>query len=1078
MIQLGRFYPSIVAAILSLGLSPLPARPGEISSPPPVTHLTEAGLTNTPIRPTFNPFPVTPPLDTAQTTEPPTVAPFSVSPRIGGQLTTGPGVGYGSSFGSLYGFLPITQTPGSTLTFAETRLNISTEKGRLGGNLALGYRTSFLDANLVLGGYLAYDIRQTGNSTFNQIGAGLELLGNPWEVRLNSYFPVGNTQTLVSEQLSAQSIAFSNPRFSGNFLQLTQQTSTRRNRLTESALTGFDLEAGTKLLAWDGGDLRGYVGTYVYGGAGVSPFAGIRTRLTARPTPNFNIGVSLQSDREFGTNFILSFGANFGGHPTAGNTPEESLLARLADSLARQDKIVATQRWETDLLFSQSEVNAINPATGQPWFFRHLNLNGTEGNGTFNNPYNTLTTALNNIPTDGNQIVYIQGTGTIPEFTLPASVRLLSSGPVQTLNAQIPLQLPGSGSGNLPTINGTVRLQPNSILNGFNLVIPPGVVPPSVTPTNPSTTPPTTLPIVPIILDGQEGSFGVLNVTATVNSANTPLISCNNVTGSVNLDLSGSNLTVENGNGIRCTNVTGTVAINAPTQPAKITVNNGQTAVFFQDNPGTVNLANLEITANGGAILEATNVGNVSITNSILNSSNAPGNGITLNAVTGTFDLTNTGVTIDAPMGNGIEATNITGVVNLTASAGSQIRNAAGFGAQIQDSTGTFTLANFNITDSGGSGIRGSNASNAILSNNTIVRSRNQGILWENANGTLTIANNTLQDTQGVNPAMPNFTNPPTGQGIFLREVTGTATIRSNQITGTTGFNGNIDPMNLNNSYNPSGQGLFVTHTTGDLNLTIEGDAATKDQVISGNREDAILIVLGDDPREPTPAIAATANITIQNNTIQNNGSNAPVRGDGIGIVLEQNARIDNLTIANNSITDNGDDGIDIRLGAISLGAIVGGQSYVSTAQINNAAIANNTISLLPMSTQQGINVELYQGTRFQASITNNTLNNGSAGLQVRNYININPITVAPGPPIACIDAQGNTSNRNFILQNAPAAPAGVPAPLVATYNLFRDNTIFRVVPDLASVSVNNNNVPLANNGTIGAIPILDACPL
>ncbi|MDY6781085.1 MAG: hypothetical protein SW833_00755 [Cyanobacteriota bacterium] len=45
---------------------------------------------------------------------------------------------------------------------------------------------------------------------------------------------------VVAGQFSPQSIAFSNPCFVGNLLQLTQETSTRRDRLAESALTGGD----------------------------------------------------------------------------------------------------------------------------------------------------------------------------------------------------------------------------------------------------------------------------------------------------------------------------------------------------------------------------------------------------------------------------------------------------------------------------------------------------------------------------------------------------------------------------------------------------------------------------------------------------------------------------------------------------------------------------------------------------------------------------------------------------------------------------------------------------------------------
>ncbi len=83
----------------------------------------------------------------------------TVGPRFGLRYTT-EGSGY-DPFASFETFFPLFQTAGNHLTFLEGRLLLSS-KSALGGNGVLGYRAYNASSNRILGGYLAYDMRDTG----------------------------------------------------------------------------------------------------------------------------------------------------------------------------------------------------------------------------------------------------------------------------------------------------------------------------------------------------------------------------------------------------------------------------------------------------------------------------------------------------------------------------------------------------------------------------------------------------------------------------------------------------------------------------------------------------------------------------------------------------------------------------------------------------------------------------------------------------------------------------------------------------------------------------------------------------
>lgn len=129
----------------------------------------------------------------------PAPVPRFLEPRFGLSFETGPGRGYRASFFSAYGFVPFAPAPERSTFFAEGRFNYFTG-AELGGNLRLGYCQQ-LPNDLVLGGYLGYDVRQTEwNETFWQLGLGFDLQASRWELRLNGYLPLGEQRRELRDQ--------------------------------------------------------------------------------------------------------------------------------------------------------------------------------------------------------------------------------------------------------------------------------------------------------------------------------------------------------------------------------------------------------------------------------------------------------------------------------------------------------------------------------------------------------------------------------------------------------------------------------------------------------------------------------------------------------------------------------------------------------------------------------------------------------------------------------------------------------------------------------------------------------------
>ncbi|NES21947.1 MAG: hypothetical protein F6K41_24230, partial [Symploca sp. SIO3E6] len=609
------------------------------------------------------------------------------------------GVGYTTSgashdgFGRFEAFIPLGQNPGKNLTFLEGRLLLDNDTN-ISSNLILGHRFYDFDRKRIFGGYLAYDSRNTDSSSFHQLGAGWESLGEYWDFRTNFYIPIGDTRQLVAENISQTTPVFSNPFFQGNFLVMSGSRERRETRLWEAAMTGLDVEAGVKIIdLGKTGELRGYVGGYYYDAAESDSILGWRTRLEARPHDNLRLGLSVQNDGTFGTNVVFSIGGSFPGNRTSPRKSEQ-VLARLGESVTRQQQITIDEQWESELFVENLTLTATNPDTNQPYFFHHVSLGTVVGDGTFENPFGQVQSAID-VAQSGN-IVYVQfgeNLG-IPAFTIPDGVSVLSTAPIQQITASfnnltgvsvfdtgvINVQLPLSGSGNLPTVTDTVTLGNNTILSGFALANVEG--------------------------NGIEGA-NIQNFTVRDNQ-----------------------ITNATGQGINLVNIDGTNII----RNNQIT-DSGGAGIFAQtaNSQQQLTLENNTISGSGQQGINLANLSGISIVrnNQITNSGGA---GIFAQAANSQQQLTLENNTISGSGQQGINLANLSGISIVR---NNTITNSGGAGISAQtagNSQQELTLENNTISGSGQQGINLANLSGiSIVRNNTITNSGAEGFFAQTA---------------------------------------------------------------------------------------------------------------------------------------------------------------------------------------------------------------------------------------------------------------------------------------------------------------------------------------------------------
>ncbi len=208
---------------------------------------------------------------------------YPIPKRIWESQVFGNGVGYRSGYSTL-GVLTAPEYTGlAVLPFLDTRAHLL-NNNRWAANVGLGGRYLSKSHPLIVGLNAFYDYREGTYGPFNQVGAGIELIGK----RLSFY---GNGFTHIGKNRRKQTCVFDD--YIGDYFAI--------NRKTESSFSGFD--AALSWMALEKGDFRIFAtgGPYFLTGKPQSNIWGGQVSLMSQYNDYVSISVSVSHDPFFGT---------------------------------------------------------------------------------------------------------------------------------------------------------------------------------------------------------------------------------------------------------------------------------------------------------------------------------------------------------------------------------------------------------------------------------------------------------------------------------------------------------------------------------------------------------------------------------------------------------------------------------------------------------------------------------------------------------------------------------------------------------------------------------------------------------
>lgn len=325
-------------------------------------------------------------------------------------------------------------------------------------NLGVGYRHLLAPKNLILGANVYYDYRETSlQSRFNQVGFGLEILGEWVDARANYYLPEDDKETVneydvetVSHSSSSSGPSWGAPYATGNAIvqdsltikTFTTTTTKQHFEQYEEAMEGWDCELGVRLpipLVMDYADVKLFGGYYFYNASfGDDDVEGFKGRLEIKALPAVYLDAEVYENEDLaGSDFFvgarirvpfdvanISKGRNpFAGMaagfmPSAKRAPFASRLTEMVmrDLHVRTEvsEVVedVSRREKTSVSQSATEASRYTLATNAN-FVDGDNQTGVE-NGTAEHPYNTINEGVSNAVGDGMIYVY-DASGTYQE---------------------------------------------------------------------------------------------------------------------------------------------------------------------------------------------------------------------------------------------------------------------------------------------------------------------------------------------------------------------------------------------------------------------------------------------------------------------------------------------------------------------------------------------------------------------------------------------------------------------------------------------------------------------------------------
>lgn len=325
------------------------------------------------------------------------------------------GIGYEQGYSTVEGFFaPFSPLKDAWLPFLDVRGHIFNH-GKLAANAGLGLR--YLTSR-VWGVNAYYDYRNAKHQHYNQISMGFETLGKTWDFRINGYLPVGaKTSPFYHTKFEE---------FEGHHMIIS--------RKREFAMKGANAEVGAHVDNIKNVPFYFAAGPYYLTGQGRTAWGG-ELRAVVDLYEHVRLEGNTSYDKVFkwigqgqvSINFPLGAKRKIKQRKKYSCSQEVLVRERSLQRVDRNEIIPVSHR--------RKKTTAINPATGQPWFFWFVN-NTSHSDGTFESPFNTLVAAQN--ASAPNDVIYVfpgdgTSTGLSQGITLQNDQKLFGSSTEQSL---------------------------------------------------------------------------------------------------------------------------------------------------------------------------------------------------------------------------------------------------------------------------------------------------------------------------------------------------------------------------------------------------------------------------------------------------------------------------------------------------------------------------------------------------------------------------------------------------------------------------------------------------------------------
>lgn len=795
------------------------------------------------------------------------------------------GIGYTTGYTTLETFLAADPSWWAVTPFLDARGHIF-DNGKWAANAGVGLRALWGKRAYGINTY--YDFRNTKRLNYNQIGVGLETLGELFDFRINGYLPLGKK--------TADPYGATFEEFSGHHMIISQKY--------QFAMKGADAEFGFHFGESENFDFYAAAGPYYFvGQVGPNTWGG-KARIRGTYKDVMTVELTDSYDTTFRNNFQGQIGFSYSFGPKSKVEKKRSIdTCKLAHTMTR--RMVQPVGRQEIIVLDKRKLNsaAIDPATGQPYFFVFVN-NTSSSNGTIESPYPTLLQAQQN--SSPNDVIYVfPGDGTTRGMNsgiiLKASQQFLGSGVSHTLPTPqgaitippLTSTLPIITNTNIDTEGDAITLATNNTISGFiissamhdaifgtdpqNLEVSSCLFEDTITYAIEATFSDNASMSVTNnqFVNNTNGIFLTLNGTATVICSDNIFTGQTSVS-SVPLEItSNSNIfTAHVENNIFNDNTTGSVrfgltnVIDADILLLNNTITNNGTGsqsslgssltiisigtndhctIALQGNKFSTNTSNALYLHTSGAITAL----EISASNNTM--SHNGGSALVVATPTGALTLVATDNTFTDLHDNGIAAisSGLTPIGNITISNNilANIGNSSNGIAINQDFTTLhLTIQNNEINGCEGTGIvsyapDGIDSFNLNVSGNTISNCQN---LSSNASPGIDIE----QYTSLTGSVTNNILSDNTGTAVFISSTLPTPTAVLN-VTGNSSSTGylltNTDGnYTLNLANNSSGTNYQVTNDSGVFALNISGNTSSEDFVITNTTGELCLNLTGN----------------------------------------------------------------------------------------------------------------------------------------------------------------------------------------------------------------------------------------